>query len=141
MFSLFVRLIVPYFLVVFFFSSIIRHTSCALVTGVQTCALPFLCIVLFCNHSYAQTICTNDIKNIRVDDLSDDQIRAYLAQAKAQGYSEDQLAELARAQGMPAAEIAKLRARVRSEERRVGNACVRTSGSWWSLTHYNKNKQ
>src|SRR3546814_1195456 len=40
MFSLFVRLIVPYFYVVFFFSSIIRHTSCALVTVVQTCAHP-----------------------------------------------------------------------------------------------------
>src|SRR3546814_4989227 len=26
----------------FFFSSRIRHTSCALVTGVQTCALPIL---------------------------------------------------------------------------------------------------
>src|SRR3546814_10514244 len=25
---------------IFFFSSIIRHTRCALVTGVQTCALP-----------------------------------------------------------------------------------------------------
>src|SRR3546814_10750308 len=28
--------------VVFFFSSIRRHTRCALVTGVQTCALPIL---------------------------------------------------------------------------------------------------
>src|SRR3546814_3841141 len=28
--------------IVFFFSSIRRHTSCALVTGVQTCALPIL---------------------------------------------------------------------------------------------------
>src|SRR3546814_1220196 len=30
------------FLFFFFFSSRIRHTSCALVTGVQTCALPIL---------------------------------------------------------------------------------------------------
>src|SRR3546814_11820491 len=28
---------------IFFFSSRRRHTSCALVTGVQTCALPILC--------------------------------------------------------------------------------------------------
>src|SRR3546814_9741156 len=28
------------FVLFFFFSSIIRHTQCALVTGVQTCALP-----------------------------------------------------------------------------------------------------
>src|SRR3546814_4812158 len=30
--------------VVFFFSSRRRHTRCALVTGVQTCALPIYCI-------------------------------------------------------------------------------------------------
>src|SRR3546814_1679803 len=31
-----------YFVFVFFFSSRRRHTRCALVTGVQTCALPIL---------------------------------------------------------------------------------------------------
>src|SRR3546814_8962734 len=31
---------VTYFVLVFFFSSRRRHTRCALVTGVQTCALP-----------------------------------------------------------------------------------------------------
>src|SRR3546814_6848128 len=31
-----------FFLCIFFFSSRIRHTRCALVTGVQTCALPIL---------------------------------------------------------------------------------------------------
>src|SRR3546814_1820515 len=30
----------PYVCVIFFFSSRRRHTRCALVTGVQTCALP-----------------------------------------------------------------------------------------------------
>src|SRR3546814_16634371 len=30
---------------IFFFSSRRRHTSCALVTGVQTCALPISCLV------------------------------------------------------------------------------------------------
>src|SRR3546814_6537899 len=34
------------FLFVFFFSSRIRHTRCALVTGVQTCALPILAVFL-----------------------------------------------------------------------------------------------
>src|SRR3546814_2286714 len=43
MFSLFALLIVVvilFFFVFFFFSSRRRHTRCALVTGVQTCALP-----------------------------------------------------------------------------------------------------
>src|SRR3546814_7411551 len=32
----------------FFFSSRRRHTSCALVTGVQTCALPIFCSAVRC---------------------------------------------------------------------------------------------
>src|SRR3546814_9067774 len=40
-----------YLLIFFFFSSRRRHTSCALVTGVQTCALP-ICSV----NAYTQTI-------------------------------------------------------------------------------------
>src|SRR3546814_6903905 len=39
MMSLFLRLF-------FFFSSRRRHTRCALVTGVQTCALPICCVSL-----------------------------------------------------------------------------------------------
>src|SRR3546814_8115614 len=35
-----VRFVLVYLAVVFFFSSRRRHTRCALVTGVQTCALP-----------------------------------------------------------------------------------------------------
>src|SRR3546814_5629618 len=35
-----------YLYFVFFFSSRRRHTRCALVTGVQTCALPILVIIL-----------------------------------------------------------------------------------------------
>src|SRR3546814_10834097 len=35
-----------FFVSLFFFSSRRRHTRCALVTGVQTCALP-----IFCNES------------------------------------------------------------------------------------------
>src|SRR3546814_7697675 len=37
---LFLLLLVLFFCLVFFFSSRRRHTRCALVTGVQTCALP-----------------------------------------------------------------------------------------------------
>src|SRR3546814_12525048 len=38
-------LIVLFEILYFFFSSRRRHTSCALVTGVQTCALPIWCMV------------------------------------------------------------------------------------------------
>src|SRR3546814_9624470 len=40
-------------LVVFFFSSRRRHTRCALVTGVQTCALPIYAYVAMNEFRYA----------------------------------------------------------------------------------------
>src|SRR3546814_7788289 len=40
MFDLFVLMCIYVFVLFFFFSSRRRHTRCALVTGVQTCALP-----------------------------------------------------------------------------------------------------
>src|SRR3546814_9632424 len=43
----FVFVYVLFLVLLFFFSSIRRHTVCALVTGVQTCALPILSAVLF----------------------------------------------------------------------------------------------
>src|SRR3546814_5562973 len=39
----------------FFFSSRRRHTRCALVTGVQTCALP----ISLCQWSEARTVCAD----------------------------------------------------------------------------------
>src|SRR3546814_6565446 len=49
------------FEVVFFFSSRRRHTRCALVTGVQTCALPISCsprrlLLLKATAAYSQDI-------------------------------------------------------------------------------------
>src|SRR3546814_1549293 len=44
------RSFVCYVFIVFFFSSRRRHTRCALVTGVQTCALP-ICRLTSASHS------------------------------------------------------------------------------------------
>src|SRR3546814_5962147 len=43
-----------YFLFCFFFSSRRRHTRCALVTGVQTCALPISCVKHFAGYGAAE---------------------------------------------------------------------------------------
>src|SRR3546814_1890999 len=44
--------------VCFFFSSCMRHTSCALVTGVQTCALPILGMrATLLAHTLATALC------------------------------------------------------------------------------------
>src|SRR3546814_10104140 len=96
------------YLCVFFFSSRRRHTSCALVTGVQTCALPIwelpeLIAGIFPVKSDAVGIC---------------------------GHSMGGHGALTLALRHP--ETFKS---VRSEERRVGNACVSTCRSRWSPYH------
>jgi protein involved in polysaccharide export with SLBB domain len=58
----------------------------------------------------AQT--TQDFSTIRVDELSDAQIRQFIQQVEAQGLTDAQLEQVALARGMGQTEIAKLRTRV-----------------------------
>ena len=55
---------------------------------------------------------SQNLSNIRVDELSDTQIRQFIRQVEAQGLSEAQLEQVATARGMAPSEIAKLRERV-----------------------------
>src|SRR3546814_4616440 len=89
----------------FFFSSRRRHTRCALVTGVQTCALP---ISRLPGHPAPARLLE---RILRVDQAGEyGAVRIY----------EGQLAVL---KGAPAE---------RSEERRVGKECDSTCRSRWS---------
>src|SRR3546814_7369128 len=92
----------------FFFSSRRRHTRCALVTGVQTCALPIsdLPAHRWLNFIYAEMLTRLSVR---------DNEKPETARKRFDG----QLAVHAWA-------------RPRSEERRVGKACVRTFRSRWS---------
>src|SRR3546814_5051122 len=97
--------------VVFFFSSRRRHTRCALVTGVQTCALPI---------SYGSRLGTATVAlylfegAIGLPVLATGAGLAYFAGPTA-GYLLGFVA--------------------RSEERRVGKECVSTCRSRWSPYH------
>src|SRR3546814_4971306 len=92
----------------FFFSSRRRHTRCALVTGVQTCALPISVVVLAAlEHQVLEQVC----------------------EAGAAG-----LLVLA-ADVVPDVDRDDRRLAVRSEERRVGKECVSTCRSRWSPYH------
>src|SRR3546814_5910379 len=98
---------------VFFFSSRRRHTRCALVTGVQTCALPILTDIGRMAHVVpART------------QLS---VNAYFDEAR---FRREQ--ELIFKQSSLYVGHQKL---VRSEERRVGKECVSTCRSRWSPYH------
>src|SRR3546814_5197412 len=103
--------------IVFFFSSRRRHTRCALVTGVQTCALPI----------YRQT------------GEGREQCRAALQAAKAWALREGpHLVVLLGGTGVGKTHLVEATAEylaIRSEERRVGKECVSTCRSRWSPYH------
>src|SRR3546814_7600062 len=96
---------------IFFYSSRRRHTRCALVTGVQTCALP---IFVF-------------IEDLRIDAV----IGIYDWERRVrQTLSFD--IEMAFDNTVPAASDDIALTLNRSEERRVGKECVSTCRSRWS---------
>src|SRR3546814_3690252 len=92
--------------VFFFFSSRRRHTRCALVTGVQTCALPI--------SDGAQ-----EVKSLRC--------AVYTRKSTEDGLEQEFNSLDAQREACEAY--------IRSEERRVGKECVSTCRSRWSPYH------
>src|SRR3546814_9432478 len=93
-------------LYVFFFSSRRRHTRCALVTGVQTCALPIY---------------------VKLHETTVPETRAAREAAPQTAIMLDT--------NCPWSFEEARRICERSEERRVGNECVSTCRSRWSPYH------
>src|SRR3546814_11558843 len=108
----------------FFFASRIRHTRCALVTGVQTCALP----ILAGGQSPSDDLLARG-QRWAAAMRADDPTRLGPGERVAQVGT----------QLLFGSEGAHRRART-SEERRVGEDCVRTSRSRWSPYHSKKNQ-
>src|SRR3546814_8400884 len=99
------------FCIFFFFSSRRRHTSGALVTGVQTCALP---------------ICHRGCRlGISYPEIYEMQVRAIF----------EAVVEVARQDGGTVQPEIMIPLAFRSEERRVGKECVSTCRSRWSPYH------
>src|SRR3546814_5702248 len=104
---------VVYYLYLFFFSSRRRHTRCALVTGVQTCALPISGVLP------VQKV----LPPALVPWLEERPRHAEVEEAVRLG--------VAVYKSCPCREEVD----VRSEERRVGKECVSTCRSRWSPYH------
>src|SRR3546814_2687833 len=107
-------------LYLFFFSSRRRHTSCALVTGVQTCALPisYGLPVYFRPHPKAAN---HQAVKPPAPPLAGTLEQAFAGAAAVIAWSSNSLVDAAIAG--------------RSEERRVGKECVSTCRSRVSLYH------
>src|SRR3546814_4205377 len=97
------------FIVLFFFSSRRRHTRCALVTGVQTCALP----------------------------ISGHRLEFRGAQISSDGglLVMRELDDVLGLSNLASEALRDSRTGKRSEERRVGKECVSTCRSRWSPYH------
>lgn len=90
--------------------------------------LLFFFTLLITSRGLAQT----NYSDVKVDDLTDTQIRQLMQRAEAIGYSDAQLEQMAKAQGMKDAEIQKLRVRV--EKIRQGGGSGGTKMSSQSQT-------
>src|SRR3546814_9641950 len=106
-----------------FFSSRRRHTSCALVTGVQTCALPILPALAVDmdqalparDFPFDLTVMLDKFHAVRRDDVT--------AVTSGRLVLDGDI-------GAP-----RVEGRFRSDERRVGKECVGTCRSRWSPDH------
>src|SRR3546814_13688766 len=113
----------------FFFSSRRRHTRCALVTGVQTCALPIVNAFQFGDQQLrsiscgpSQTLCP--VSEAKSPDTKAEALAFALALKATRDIDTDS-----------ALQDALYVEKIRSEERRVGKECVRTCRSRWSPYH------
>lgn len=94
-------------------------------------AILFLFAVLITQTAYSQS----NYSDVKVDDLSDAQIRQLIQRAESVGYNDAQLEQMAKAQGMKPEEVVKLRARV-EEIRKAGGSSI-SDGDQASNTGFN----
>src|SRR3546814_7170005 len=106
----------------FFFSSRRRHTRCALVTGVQTCALPISYGTLEPATTGRNALTLSDILNLSTT--------AYTQLKSGESQFKTNIPELA----IKHAEFFFSPSN-RSEERRVGKECVSKCRSRWARYH------
>src|SRR3546814_5963021 len=108
----------------FFFSSRRRHTRCALVTGVQTCALP---IWASCSQSINAWLDSIEVP-IVLQNLPHFGLPMIIGSLLCVGF--DFTVDNIKRQG-----FALQHSTYRSEERRVGKECVSKCRSRWSPYH------
>ena len=65
-----------------------------------------------CNRETVNAQGMKRVQSVKVDDLSDDQIRIMMQRAKSMGYSDQNIIQYARSEGLSAMEISKLSRRI-----------------------------
>src|SRR3546814_20163951 len=116
-----------YLVIVFFVSSRRRHTRCALVTGVQTCALP-ISPSAGSRKDSESAVCPG-VATTRISSPSTETTSPSPRPSVPRRYA-----------GSRARTPHPIRSANSSEERRVGQECVRTCRLRWSPYHIKKKK-
>src|SRR3546814_11977740 len=124
-----------WYLLFFFFSSRRRHTRCALVTGVQTCALP-ISLFLIIAVTIAGAMAFFSIGRAENPEIT---VKVMVVSATWPGATAEEMQNQVadrlekRVQELRYYERVETVTRpgARSEERRVGKECVRTCRSRW----------
>ena len=100
---------------------------------IVTCCLMGL-LVMMAWPAAGQTGKGQDFSNVRVDEMTDGQIRAFMAQVESSGLGDEQLEQIAAARGMNQTEIAKLRQRVERIKRQEAVSPRRTDDRGRTVT-------
>lgn len=74
--------------------------------------LAIICLIVWQLPAIAQDT-PQDYSNVRIDELSDSQVRAFMRQAEASGLNDSQMEQMARTRGMRPEEIIKLKERIK----------------------------
>src|SRR3546814_13457757 len=120
-------------LLFFFFSSRRRHTRCALVTGVQTCALP---ISAPASSATADDQIATVLVTARRREESLEKVPTSITALGAQQLAQQGIVSQSDLQAaVPGLTVRQTQGSNRSEERRVGKECVGTGRSRWSPSH------
>ena len=91
--------------------------------------LPCALFALVPQIASAQLLGSMNPASMQIDNLTDEQVSEINERIQSQGLSIDEALELARAQGLPAAEITKLRMRLAVAGTSAGGATLETSGT------------
>src|SRR3546814_11476742 len=132
----------------FFFSSRRRHTTCALVTGVQTCALP-ISLTGPCTWPVGRTMTSSPLTRRSPRKWADRPVpRSYrlrclggshLGRPGSEHTPQPDIGHRGWLRKLGGADMMKITSLMRSEERGVGKECVRTCISRWSESPLTKN--
>ncbi|MBC8033025.1 MAG: SLBB domain-containing protein [Chitinophagaceae bacterium] len=97
----------------------IRHfTFDILSSGFRNCCITGFMLIIFSLSSTAQI--SDDLNNIRVEELTDDQMRSFIISADRKGMGDEAIEQMALSQGMSPVELVKFKNRIKSVRSSIG---------------------